>query len=81
MNSKRDQSDGRLFSIAFGIMITSIGLVWFLQTMGLLSENIRVLEYVFPVCIILFGIRIITSHTMKGKNSKQEIMEDYNGRM
>ena len=81
MKVKGEHVESRFFSIAFGIMIISIGLAWFLQTIGVLPEGIKVLQYACPICVILFGIRILTAHTAKGNNMKQGIMEDYNGKM
>ncbi len=81
MKFKGEHVDSRFFSIAFGIMIISIGLAWLLQTIGVLPEGIKVLQYAFPICVILFGIRILTAHAAKGKTMKQGIMEDYNGKM
>jgi hypothetical protein len=81
MKVKGEQVESRFFSIAFGIMITSIGLTWFLQIIGVLPEGIKVLQYACPICVILFGVRILTAHIVKGSNMKQGIMEDYNGKM
>jgi hypothetical protein len=81
MKVKGEHVENRFFSIAFGIMIIAIGLAWLLQTIGVLPEGIKVLQYAFPICVILFGIRILISHAAKGNNMKQGIMEDYNGKM
>lgn len=81
MKIKGEHVEGRFFSIAFGIMIISIGLAWFLQIIGVLPEGIRVLQYACPVCVILFGIRILTAHTAKEHNMKQEVMEGHDGKM
>ena len=81
MKVKGEQVEGRFFSIAFGIMVISIGLAWFLQIIGVLPEGIKVLQYACPICVIVFGVRILTAHTAKGNKMKRGIMEDYNGKM
>jgi hypothetical protein len=81
MKIKGEHVESRFFSMAFGIMIISIGLAWFLQTIGVLPEGIRVLNYACPICVILFGIRILTAHAAKGNNMRQGTMEDCNGKM
>ncbi len=81
MKGKRTRAEGGFFSIAFGIIITTIGLAWFLQTIGVLPEGIQVLRYICPICVVLFGAWILTARAAKGKNMKQEIMEENNGKM
>jgi hypothetical protein len=81
MKVKEEHVESRFFSIAFGIMIISIGLAWFLQIIGVLPEGIKVLQYACPICVILFGIRMLTVHTANRKNMKQGVMEDYHGKM
>jgi len=81
MKEKRDHADSRFFSIAFGLIIISIGLTWFLQTIGVLPEGIKVLLYACPICVILLGVRILTAQAARGNNKKKEIMEDTHGKM
>ncbi len=81
MKEKRHHAESRFFSIAFGILIISIGLIWLLQTIGVLSEGIKVLQYAFPICIILFGVRLLACRFFRENKMKQGIMEDYNGKM
>jgi len=81
MKVKGDHAESKFFSIAFGIIIISVGLAWFLQTIGVLPDGIKVLQYACPICVIVFGVRILTAHTAKGNKMKRGIMEDYNGKM
>lgn len=72
---------GGFFSVVFGIMIITIGVIWFLQSMGLLPEGIKILAYAWPVCVILLGIRLITAQFEKNEGAKQGRMEGKNGGM
>lgn len=81
MKVKGEHGESRFFSIVFGIMVVSIGLAWFLQTIGVLPEGIKVLEYACPICVILFGIRMLIANTAKEHDMKQGITEVHNGKM
>lgn len=65
MKLKGDHVEINHFSMAFGIVMISVGLTWFLRTIGVWPESIKLLPYVFPICVILFGVRILTSHDAK----------------
>lgn len=80
MKEKREHAENRFFSAAFGIIIIAVGLVWLLQTIGVLPEGIEILNYVCPICIVLLGMRILMGHTTKGNNN-QKIMENTNVKM
>lgn len=81
MKVKEDRYEKKLFSAAFGVIIIAVGLVWFLQAIGVLPEEIKVLNYVCPICLVLVGVRIMMGHGANGNSIKQKIMEDYNGKM
>lgn len=81
MKEKRSHAGCGFFSIAFGLIIISIGLAWFLQIVGVLPEGIKILRYACPICVVLLGVRILTARTGKGNNGKQEFMGDPGGKM
>lgn len=68
MREKREHAANRVFSAAFGIIIIAVGMGWFLQTIGVLPEGIKILNYVFPICIVLLGMRILMGHSAKRNN-------------
>jgi ABC-type multidrug transport system permease subunit len=79
MREKREHAESRFFSAAFGIIIIAVGLGWLLQTIGVLPEGIKILNYVCPICIVLLGMRILTGHSTRGNNAK--VMEDTHVKM
>ena len=81
MKVKEDHAENKYFSAAFGIIIAAAGLAWFLQAIGVLPEEIKVLNYVCPICVVLVGVRIMMGHVAKGNSNKQQILEDTDGKM
>lgn len=67
------------FSVAFGLMVISIGLSWLLQTIGILPADIKILRYACPICVILFGLRILSSRSVHRSKNNQGIMDDGHG--
>jgi hypothetical protein len=80
MKSKRDHVRCGFFSIAFGIIVIAVGISWLLQVIGIMPADIEILHFACPLCVILFGVSILTSRTHR-RNQNQEIAEDGNGKM
>jgi hypothetical protein len=81
MKEQNAHAESRFFSAAFGAIIIAVGLAWLLQTIGVLPEGIKILNYVCPICIVLLGAKILVGHSAKGNNTGRKMMEDSNVKM
>ncbi len=72
MEQKTNHVRKSFFSIAFGLLIISAGVAWFLQSVGVLPHDFEVLNYACPLCIVLLGIHVVTAQPKKRHTNEQE---------